>query len=124
MNIYITQNNKIVAKHQSEIDYTKLYPNSEIVYSNEEYPLTDGVDKFGFSIPKELIPSNEEKLETLRQKRNKALADTDWMMASDTPLTVQEKADITAYRQSLRDITEPIKDGEMTVDEVVMPIKP
>ena len=40
------------------------------------------------------------------------------------PLTLQEKEDITAYRQELRDITEPIKDGTMTVDEVIMPIKP
>lgn len=124
MNIYITQNNKIVAKYQSEVDYKKLYPNSEMVYSNAEYPLNDGVDRFGLPIAKELIPTENEKLETLRQIRNKALSETDWMMASDTPLTVQEKSNIQAYRQSLRDITEPVKKGEKTVDQITLPTKP
>ena len=74
--------------------------------------------------PLEIEVTEADKLESLRVERNKALAETDWMMASDTPLTVQEKTDITAYRQELRDITNPIKEGTATVDEITLPEKP
>ena len=58
-------------------------------------------------------------MEDLRAKRNKLLADTDYLALSDNTMS----AEMTTYRQSLRDITE----GLTTVDEVnavAFPTKP
>ena len=55
----------------------------------------------------------------LRQKRNSLLTATDYLALSDNTLS----ANMTAYRQALRDIT----DGLTTIDEVnavVFPSKP
>jgi len=58
-------------------------------------------------------------MEDLRAKRNKLLADTDYLALSDNTMS----AEMTTYRQSLRDIT----NGLTTVEEVnavVFPTKP
>jgi hypothetical protein len=46
-----------------------------------------------------------EAQERAREERNRLLAETDWMMLSDAPLSEQERADAAAWRQSLRDVT-------------------
>ena len=43
----------------------------------------------------------ERKLKILRQKRNSLLAETDWTANSDVTMS----AEMTTYRQALRDIT-------------------
>ena len=61
----------------------------------------------------------EMALEELRRKRNKLLAETDYLALSDMTMS----SDMETYRQSLRDIT----DGLTTVDEVnsvTFPTKP
>ena len=61
----------------------------------------------------------EMALEELRRKRNKLLAETDYLALSDVTMS----SEMTTYRQSLRDIT----DGLTTVDEVnsvTFPTKP
>ena len=58
-------------------------------------------------------------LEDLRRKRNKLLAETDYLALSDVTMS----SEMTTYRQSLRDIT----NGLTTVDEinaVTFPTKP
>ena len=57
----------------------------------------------------------------LRQRRNRLLAECDWVMVSDSPIA--DKTDWQTYRTSLRDIT----NGLTTVEEVnavVFPTKP
>jgi len=61
----------------------------------------------------------EEAIQELRAERNSKLAETDYLALSDQTLS----ADMTTYRQQLRDIT----NGLTTVDEVnavVFPTKP
>ena len=61
----------------------------------------------------------EEAIQELRAERNSKLAETDYLALSDQTLS----ADMTTYRQNLRDIT----NGLTTVEEVnavVFPIKP
>ena len=48
----------------------------------------------------------------LRQRRNRLLAECDWVMVSDSPIA--DKTDWETYRTNLRDITE----GLSTVEEV------
>jgi len=57
----------------------------------------------------------------LRQRRNRLLAECDWVMVSDSPIA--DKTDWQTYRTNLRNITE----GLTTVEEVKaveFPIKP
>ena len=55
----------------------------------------------------------------LRQKRNSLLTATDYLALSDNTLS----ADMTTYRQSLRDITDGLTTVE-DVDAVTFPTKP
>jgi hypothetical protein len=57
-------------------------------------------------------------METLRAKRNKLLADTDYLALSDNTMTEEVKT----YRQALRDITEGLTTKEQ-VEAVVFPTK-
>ena len=76
-------------------------------------------------IPKEqilaIIPQVELDiaLENLRAKRNKLLAETDYLALSDNTLS----ANMSTYRQALRDITNGLTTVEQ-VNNVTWPIKP
>lgn len=59
-------------------------------------------------------------LAELRTARNQKLRDTDFLMASDIPLTAEEKTVVTTYRQALRDL--PAGFTDETVSEAVLPI--
>jgi hypothetical protein len=63
----------------------------------------------------------ENALDNLRAKRNKLLADSDYIVLSDSP--VADKANWLTYRQSLRDITQGLSTVEQ-VQAVVFPVKP
>jgi hypothetical protein len=75
-------------------------------------------------IPKEqilaIIPQVELDIamETLRAKRNKLLADTDYLALSDNTMTEE----VRTYRQALRNITEGLTTKEQ-VEAVVFPNK-
>jgi len=81
--------------------------------------LIDGV-RYNLTAEEESIRDAEEKawsdkafdraIARLREKRNKLLAETDWMANSD--ITMSEA--MTTYRQELRDITNDLT----TVDQV------
>ena len=60
-------------------------------------------------------------LDNLRAKRNKLLADSDYIVLADSP--VNDKANWLTYRQSLRDLTEGLSTVEQ-VNSVVFPTKP
>ena len=76
-------------------------------------------------IPKEqilaIIPQVEldMALDNLRAKRNKLLAETDYLALSDNTLS----ANMSTYRQALRDITNGLTTIEQ-VNNVTWPIKP
>ena len=63
----------------------------------------------------------DRAMANLRERRNRLLAECDWVMVSDSPIA--DKTDWQTYRTSLRDIT----NGLTTVEEVnavVFPTKP
>lgn len=49
---------------------------------------------------------NAETIDSLRDRRNVLLAQSDWTQAADSPLTDAKKAEWRTYRQALRDITD------------------
>jgi len=61
----------------------------------------------------------DNAMQNLRAKRNRLLQDTDFHALSDNTMS----ADMTTYRQELRDITEGITTVEQA-NAVVFPIKP
>jgi len=78
-------------------------------------------------IPKEqilaILPQVEldMALDNLRAKRNKLLADSDYIVLADSP--VNDKANWITYRQELRDITIGLSTVEQ-VNSVVFPKRP
>jgi len=78
-------------------------------------------------IPKEqilaILPQVELDiaLDNLRVKRNKLLADSDYIVLADSP--VNDKANWITYRQELRDITIGLSTVEQ-VNSVVFPNRP
>lgn len=98
----------------------KINPNAEFVTRDDEITWLNGTPP----IPKEqilaIIPQVELDIamETLRAKRNKLLADTDYLALADNELSEPMKA----YRQQLRDITDGLTTKEQ-VDAVVFPTK-
>ena len=57
----------------------------------------------------------------LRERRNRLLAECDWVMISDSPIA--DKTNWQTYRTDLRDITEGLTTVE-EVNAVVFPTKP
>jgi len=61
----------------------------------------------------------DRALERLREKRNRRLAETDWLANSDVTMS----AEMATYRQELRDLTNGLTTVEQ-VDAVIWPTKP
>ena len=77
--------------------------------------------KKGFVLEQpELVLSDDEKWEQVREKRNSLLAQSDWAVLSDSPLNDKNKQQYIKYRQKLRDITKTYKKA----DDVVYPAQP
>lgn len=51
-------------------------------------------------------PTEEELVRDVRDTRNAKLSKTDYLVASDYPISEENLAEIKAYRQALRDIPE------------------
>jgi len=63
----------------------------------------------------------EISMDSLRQKRNSLLAETDWVVLPDSPIA--DKTAWETYRTQLRDITNGLTTVEQ-VEAVVFPTKP
>ena len=91
----------------------KKYVDGILVDATEE-------DIAQFNIDQENAPSEFDiKMEFLREKRNSLLAQTDYLALSDQTMS----AEMTTYRQALRDITNGLTTVE-DVEAVVFPEKP
>lgn len=65
-------------------------------------------------------PTTEELATQARSQRDALIAATDYLMATDYPLTDEKRQELTVYRQALRDV--PEQSGFPT--EIVWPTKP
>ena len=81
------------------------------------------------SIPKEqilaIIPQVEldMALDNLRTKRNKLLADSDYIVLADSNFTPAKKSEWMTYRTALRNLTQGLDTIEK-VNNVAYPLKP
>ena len=77
--------------------------------------------KEGFVLEQpELVLSDDEKWEQVRQKRNNLLTQSDWTVLIDSPLTDEKKQEYITYRQDLRDLPSKYNDP----DDVIFPNPP
>ena len=65
-------------------------------------------------------PTTEELAAQARSQRDVLIAATDYLMATDYPLTDEKRQELTVYRQALRDV--PEQSGFPA--EIVWPTKP
>jgi len=89
----------------------KLYPNVVIVREQTAYDAEGNVVKYN-----EKDVTTEGNKMSLREERNRRLAETDWWALSDLTITDEQKD----YRQKLRNITE----NYTSLEDVVWPEKP
>jgi len=61
----------------------------------------------------------QKKLEEIRTERNRLLAETDYIIMADYPISEEKKQEYVLYRQSLRDLIDNID-----INNVVFPQKP
>ena len=102
----------------------KINPNAEfIIRANDINQITwlNGTTPISKADIEAQFPAVEldMAMSTLRTKRNKLLQDTDFHALSDNTMS----AEMTTYRQELRDITEGITTVEQA-NAVVFPTKP
>jgi hypothetical protein len=104
----------------------KLNPTAEVVVRGNDFETCEiewhnGTPPISAEQILAIIPQVEldMAMETLRAKRNKLLADTDYLALSDNTMTEE----VRTYRQALRDITEGLTTKEQ-VEAVVFPNKP
>ena len=72
-------------------------------------PLSTTVSADGQTVtftPPEQDDLNAAAEKTVRQKRNRLLVQTDYLVMPDYPLDAEKKAAVLAYRQALRDVPE------------------
>ena len=113
----VFKNNKwvVLKDHRGKIAYNAN--DRDDLYVVEEL----GDLKKGFVLEQpELVLSDDEKWEQVRKKRNSLLAQSDWTVLSDSPLSDENKQKYIEYRQKLRDITKAYKKA----DDVVYPDQP
>jgi len=55
--------------------------------------------------PESIAEQNEHQAAKVRDSRNDKLSATDWTQITDAPLTTEQRAVWSSYRQSLRDLT-------------------
>ena len=65
--------------------------------------LIEGLEFYGYE--KGELKSDDEYAAEARAHRNQLLADTDYLTVADYPISTEKKAEFTAYRQALRDIS-------------------
>lgn len=63
----------------------------------------------------------EDIAHVIRQTRNYLLQQCDWTQLSDSPLTVEKKAEWATYRQALRDIFETYSENPLDAEFPVSP---
>lgn len=93
----------------------KLWP-----YNKQKYAVGQTVAMKQYKIVEIPAPTTEEVAAQVRAQRDEMIAQTDYLMMPDYPISDEDKALVEAYRQALRDIPEQ----EGFPSEVQWPVAP
>ena len=104
--------------------FDDVYPPEAAMWCNSNGAVMVELDKVDgkrrFEIQAVPAPTTEELAESARAQRDALIAETDYLMASDYPLTDEKREELKTYRQALRDV--PEQEGFPTT--IVWPEKP
>ena len=94
----------------------------KLVHNGKIYNNWDADKAMSAGVPQSVVQQAllDQAWELVREERDRLIAATDYAIMPDYPLTDAEKADVTAYRQALRDIPETFA----SPDAVEWPAKP
>ena len=70
-----------------------------------------------------LVGAFDRAMSDLRSKRNKLLADTDYIVLADSPIPSIKKSEWMTYRTALRNLTQGLDTVEK-INNVAYPLKP
>jgi hypothetical protein len=70
-----------------------------------------------------LIGAFDRAMSDLRSKRNKLLADSDYIILADSPIASAKKSEWMTYRTALRNLTQGLDTIEK-INNVAYPLKP
>ena len=99
------------------------YPNIDITKQTVSWD-SENLEYIVAYLPKESDSYTEDQLwENVRASRDFLLTVTDWCVADDSPITDEEKIQVSEYRQLLRDWPSTITDPR-DPEELQLPIKP
>ena len=99
----------------ADLTKIKLWP-----YNKQKYAVGQTVAMKQYKIVEIPAPSIEEVAAQVRSQRDAMIAETDYLMISDYPISDEDKALVETYRQALRDIPEQ----EGFPSEVQWPVAP
>jgi hypothetical protein len=109
-------------KQLAEAGYTGPYEFPEFIDDGNQRVIWDE-EKLEFSIETFPIPGSEmtaeEVWDGIRNVRNILLAESDWTVLDDTPLTSTQNQQALDYRQSLRDYPSTITDILALKEEIL-----
>lgn len=63
-------------------------------------------------------------MQAIRLHRRMLLATCDWALTTDSPLSTEQKAEATTYRQALRDVPSNVPDSAKEVRDAPWPTRP
>ena len=114
----------VVVSHQSQTPHDiemrsliQKFAQEEGYREKRGEDLSWSVEKIPEKTPEEKLAETEEEV---RSKRDRLIADTDYLLMNDYPVSSEDLESVKAYRQALRDV--PQHDGFPY--EVVWPEKP
>ena len=71
----------------------------------DEAYLRQTLEFYGYTVGDELL-TDEDRAKVAREKRDQLLAETDYLLMPDYPLSDEKREAVKAYRQALRDVPE------------------
>ena len=91
--------------------FEESYPPEAAVWCNESgkayiEELESGGDMRRFQIKAVPAPTKEELAQSVRSQRDALIAETDYLILPDYPLSEEDRAIVIRYRQALRDVPE------------------
>lgn len=99
--LWSTEKAKFISETEG-VDVIDLYRNGRP--ADEAY-LRRTLDFYGYPVGDELL-TDEDRAKAAREKRDELLAETDFLLLPDYPISEEALEALKAYRQALRDVPE------------------
>jgi hypothetical protein len=110
----------LITHNYARFEFSKT-PDNLVVVSTEYFMDVDGIVRNRATVRE--FTQDELTDKFIRARRSHLLAACDWTQAVDSPLNEQKRAEWSAYRQALRDLTKTYPTVQNAID-VIWPTEP